>query len=65
MSTPFGHTDYASIVSEIASLERGGKTAVVAKLWGDFGAAFHAELARRRDDGGPSLGGARARPDGG
>src|SRR5690606_37928650 len=46
--TPFGHVDYAHVVAEIAHLERGGKTAVIASLWGESSAAFHEELARRK-----------------
>lgn len=44
--TPFGHTDYASIVSQIAKFGTGAKTAIVSSLWGDSSAAFHDELTR-------------------
>jgi len=48
MYTPFGHTDYGTIVSEIAKFGNGTKTAIVASFWGESLAAFHAELARQK-----------------
>ena len=45
--TPFGHSDYGSVVSDIARFGRGSKTAIVAALWGESAAAFHGELARQ------------------
>lgn len=46
--TPFGHTDYASVVSDIANFARGGRTAIVASLWGESAAAFQEALARQK-----------------
>lgn len=46
--TPFGHADYAQIVSEIAGFGRGAKTAIIASLWGESTTAFHDELARKK-----------------
>ena len=43
--TPFGHTDYQQIVSEIKQFAAGGKTAVVSTLNGDTNVPFFKEYA--------------------
>ena len=43
--TPFGHTDYQQIVSEIKQFSAGGKTAVVSTLNGDTNVPFFKEYA--------------------
>ncbi|RFA26418.1 urea ABC transporter substrate-binding protein [Alkalilimnicola ehrlichii] len=45
--TPFGHSDFQSIVSEIRSFSQGGPTAVVNTVNGDANVAFYQELANQ------------------
>jgi urea transport system substrate-binding protein len=42
--TPFGHTDYQEIVTNIKSFSRGGKTCVVSTISGDSNVPFYKEL---------------------
>lgn len=42
--TPFGHSDYQTIVANIKAFSRGGKTAVVSTINGDSNVPFYKEL---------------------
>lgn len=42
--TPFGHSDYQTIVSDIKKFAQGGKTAVVSTINGDSNVPFYKEL---------------------
>src|ERR1043165_2029889 len=42
--TPFGHTDYQTIVANIKKFSQGGKTAVVSTINGDSNVPFYKEL---------------------
>ena len=42
--TPFGHSDYQTIVAEIKKFAEGGKTAVVSTINGDSNVPFYKEL---------------------
>ena len=42
--TPFGHTDYQTIVADIKKFSAGGKTAVVSTINGDSNVPFYKEL---------------------
>lgn len=45
--TPFGHSDYQTIVSSIKKFAAGGKTAVVSTINGDSNVPFYKELANQ------------------
>jgi urea transport system substrate-binding protein len=45
--TPFGHSDYQTIVSNIQKFSAGGKTAVVSTVNGDSNVPFYKELANQ------------------
>jgi urea transport system substrate-binding protein len=45
--TPFGHTDYQTIVSNIKKFAAGGPTAVVSTINGDSNVPFYKELANQ------------------
>ena len=42
--TPFGHSDYQTIVANIKKFAQGGKTAVVSTINGDSNMPFYKEL---------------------
>ena len=42
--TPFGHSDYQTIVADIKTFSQGGKTAVVSTINGDSNVPFYKEL---------------------
>src|SRR5690606_18113611 len=42
--TPFGHSDYQTIVADIKKFSQGGKTAVVSTINGDSNVPFYKEL---------------------
>ncbi len=42
--TPFGHTDYQTIVANIKKFSQGGKTAVISTINGDSNVPFYKEL---------------------
>ena len=42
--TPFGHSDYQTIVADIKKFSAGGKTAVVSTINGDSNVPFYKEL---------------------
>jgi len=45
--TPFGHTDYQTIVADIKKFASGGKTAVVSTINGDSNVPFYKELGNQ------------------
>ena len=45
--TPFGHSDYQTIVAEIKKFAAGGKTAVVSTINGDSNVPFYKELGNQ------------------
>ncbi len=45
--TPFGYSDYQTIVSNIKKFAAGGKTAVVSTINGDSNVPFYKELANQ------------------
>ncbi|EOD8978539.1 urea ABC transporter substrate-binding protein [Pseudomonas aeruginosa] len=45
--TPFGHSDYQTIVADIKKFAAGGKTAVVSTVNGDSNVPFYKELANQ------------------
>jgi urea transport system substrate-binding protein len=45
--TPFGHTDYQTIVANIKKFSAGGKTAVVSTINGDSNVPFYKELGNQ------------------
>src|SRR5690554_6278435 len=45
--TPFGHSDYQTIVADIKKFSAGGKTAVVSTINGDSNVPFYKELANQ------------------
>jgi urea transport system substrate-binding protein len=45
--TPFGHTDYQTIVSDIKKFAAGGKTAVISTINGDSNVPFYKELGNQ------------------
>ena len=45
--TPFGHSDYQTIVASIKKFSAGGKTAVVSTINGDSNVPFYKELANQ------------------
>ena len=45
--TPFGHTDYQTIVADIKKYAAGGKTAVVSTINGDSNVPFYKELGNQ------------------
>jgi urea transport system substrate-binding protein len=45
--TPFGHSDYQTIVSNIKKFSAGGKTAVISTVNGDSNVPFYKELANQ------------------
>src|SRR3981081_3319267 len=45
--TPFGHSDYQTIVADIKKLAAGGKTAVVSTINGDSNVPFYKELGNQ------------------
>ncbi|HFZ8993513.1 TPA: urea ABC transporter substrate-binding protein [Citrobacter freundii] len=45
--TPFGHSDYQTIVASIKKFSSGGKTAVVSTINGDSNVPFYKELANQ------------------
>jgi len=45
--TPFGHTDYQTIVADIKKFAAGGKTAVVSTINGDSNVPFYKELGNQ------------------
>lgn len=45
--TPFGHTDYQTIVADIKKFSRGGKTAVISTINGDSNVPFYKELGNQ------------------
>lgn len=45
--TPFGHSDYQTIVASIKKFSTGGKTAVVSTINGDSNVPFYKELANQ------------------
>ena len=45
--TPFGHSDYQTIVADIKKFSQGGKTAVVSTINGDSNVPFYKELANQ------------------
>ena len=45
--TPFGHSDYQTIVSDIKKFAAGGKTAVVSTINGDSNVPFYKELGNQ------------------
>ena len=44
MYTPFGHSDYQTVVTQIKKFSQGGKTAVVSTINGDSNVPFYKEL---------------------
>jgi urea transport system substrate-binding protein len=47
MYTPFGHSDYQTIVADIKKFSAGGKTAVVSTINGDSNVPFYKELGNQ------------------
>ena len=45
--TPFGHSDYQTIVADIKKFSAGGKTAVISTVNGDSNVPFYKELANQ------------------
>ena len=45
--TPFGHSDYQTIVADIKKFAAGGKTAVVSTINGDSNVPFYKELGNQ------------------
>ena len=45
--TPFGHSDYQTIVADIKKFAAGGKTAVISTINGDSNVPFYKELANQ------------------
>jgi urea transport system substrate-binding protein len=45
--TPFGHSDYQTIVADIKKFSAGGKTAVISTINGDSNVPFYKELANQ------------------
>ncbi len=45
--TPFGYSDYQTIVANIKKFSAGGKTAVVSTINGDSNVPFYKELANQ------------------
>ncbi|HEX9811451.1 MAG TPA: urea ABC transporter substrate-binding protein [Burkholderiales bacterium] len=45
--TPFGHTDYQTIVADVKKFAAGGKTAVVSTINGDSNVPFYKELGNQ------------------
>jgi len=45
--TPFGHSDYQTIVADIKKFSAGGKTAVISTINGDCNVPFYKELAKK------------------
>ena len=45
--TPFGHTDYQTIVANIKKFSAGGKTAVISTINGDSNVPFYKELGNQ------------------
>jgi urea transport system substrate-binding protein len=45
--TPFGHSDYQTIVSDIKKFSAGKKTAVVSTINGDSNVPFYKELGNQ------------------
>src|ERR1700677_2103494 len=45
--TPFGHSDYQTIVADIKKFSQGGKTAVVSTINGDSNVPFYKELGNQ------------------
>src|SRR5438477_190792 len=45
--TPFGHTDYQTIVADVKKFSAGGKTAVVSTINGDSNVPFYKELGNQ------------------
>src|SRR6201989_1514500 len=45
--TPFGHSDYQTIVSDIKKFSQGGKTAVISTINGDSNVPFYKELGNQ------------------
>src|SRR3954454_23482766 len=45
--TPFGHSDYQTIVAEVKKFSAGGKTAVVSTINGDSNVPFYKELGNQ------------------
>ncbi|KFX71504.1 branched-chain amino acid ABC transporter substrate-binding protein [Pseudomonas taeanensis MS-3] len=48
--TPFGHSDYQTIVADIKKFSAGGKTAVISTVNGDSNVPFYKELANQGID---------------
>src|ERR1700754_4435572 len=46
-STPFGHSDYQTIVADIKKFAAGGKTAVISTINGDSNVPFYKELGNQ------------------
>ena len=47
MYTPFGHTDYQTIVANVKKFAAGGKTAVISTINGDSNVPFYKELGNQ------------------
>ena len=47
MYTPFGHSDYQTIVADIKKFSAGGKTAVISTINGDSNVPFYKELGNQ------------------
>ena len=45
--TPFGHTDYQTIVADVKKFSAGGKTAVISTINGDSNVPFYKELGNQ------------------
>jgi ABC-type branched-chain amino acid transport systems, periplasmic component len=45
--TPFGHSDYQTIVANIKTFSQGGKTAVISTVNGDSNVPFYKELGNQ------------------
>ena len=55
--TPFGHSDYQTIVADIKKFAAGGKTAVVSTINGDSNVPFYKELGNAGPEGDRRAGG--------
>jgi ABC-type branched-subunit amino acid transport system substrate-binding protein len=55
--TPFGHSDYQTIVANIKKFSAGGKTAVVSTINGDSNVPFYKELGNQGPQGDRRAGG--------
>jgi urea transport system substrate-binding protein len=45
--TPFGHSDYQTIVADVKKFSAGGKTAVISTINGDSNVPFYKELGNQ------------------